>query len=422
MRKIPESLFARLVRIGLMDMVTSPPVTAKADYFAGLQAALRAAGIGWPVLVLDYERLCANARRLRALVGASQRLRLVEKSLPVPRLLDTTMELTGTNALMVFHASQLRQTAMAFPGADLLLGKPLPVAAARHFYLHRRGHGLIPERQLQWLVDTPQRLCEYAALAEELGTTLRISIEIDIGLHRGGVEDSTTMQAMLDIVRAQSRHLRLAGLMGYDAHLGKLPTWVQSRDRGFVLATAVYRSFQAQLCEAFPALALQACWNGAGSPTIALHGRGDSPLNDVSAGSLLLKPADFDLPLLADFGPALFIATPVLKSRLGSRLPGPDWFSRLLSGGRSRTRRSYFIYGGGWPARPVWPPGLRAPALYGVSYNQALLVGPSQPALQVDDWVFLRPHQSEGTLLQFGPIYVYAQRRIVECWEPFAEG
>lgn len=391
------------------------------DYFAGLQAALRAAGAAWPVLVLDRARMRRNAARLRALTGRGQRLRLVEKSLPVPRLLDELMRLTGTRALMVFHAPQLLQTARAFPDADLLLGKPLPVAAARHVYRELGDTAFAPERQLQWLVDTPQRLREYAALAQALDVALRISIEIDVGLHRGGVEDAAGMAAMLQLLREHPQRLRFAGLMGYDAHVGKLPTLVESRARGFARATAAYRRFQQQVRAALPEQCEGACWNGAGSPTIALHGGGDSPLNDVSAGSVLLKPADFDLDLLAAFEPALFLATPVLKRLPGVRLPGPDWFSRLLAGGPRAPRQTYYIYGGGWPARVASPPGLRRPGVFGTSYNQAIYTGPRQPALAVDELLFLRPHQSEGMLLQFGPVWVFEDGRIVERWAPFEE-
>ncbi len=390
-------------------------------YFSGLQTALRDAGIAWPVLVLDRARMRRNAERLRALVGRGQRLRLVEKSLPVPQLLDEAMQLTGTRALMVFHEPQLRQTAHAFPDADLLLGKPMPVAAARHFYRRLGDTAFVPERQLQWLVDTPQRLREYAALAQELDLTLRINIEIDVGLHRGGTGNAAGMDAMLKLLHEHPQRLRFAGLMGYDAHVGKLPGWVESRERGFAKAAEAYRRFQRQVREALPEAGAEACWNGAGSPTVALHGGGDSPLNDVSAGSVLLKPADFDLDLLAAFEPALFLATPVLKRLPGVRLPGPDWFSRTLAGGPNAARQTYFIYGGGWPAQVASPPGLRRPGVFGTSYNQAIYTGPKQPALDVDEMLFLRPHQSEGMLLQFGPVWIFENGHIVERWAPFAE-
>ncbi len=111
----------------------------------------------------------------------------------------------------------------------------------------------------------------------------------------------------------------------------------------------------------------------------------------------------------------------MLKCQPGVRLPGPRWFSQLLVGWRGRSRCSYYIYGGGWPARVASPPQVSAPSIYGTSYNQAIYTGPAHPALAVDDWLFLRPHQSEGTLLHFGPVCVFEQGRIVERWDPFEE-
>ena len=39
--------------------------------------------------------------------------------------------------------------------------------------------------------------------------------------------------------------------------------------------------------------------------------------------------------------------------------------------------------------------------------------------LQVDDWIFLRPTQSEFVFLQFGDIAVYDRGRIVDNWPVF---
>jgi len=58
---------------------------------------------------------------------------------------------------------------------------------------------------------------------------------------------------------------------------------------------------------------------------------------------------------------------------------------------------------------------------FGVSYNQAMFSGPDQTALGVDDFLFLRPHQSEGTLLQMGPLQVIENGRVIDEWAPFTE-
>ncbi|HEX7341810.1 MAG TPA: alanine racemase [Rhodanobacteraceae bacterium] len=390
-------------------------------YFAGLQAALTQAGIAWPCVVVDRARLHRNAARLKAFIAPQAQLRLVEKSLPVPALLDLAMELTGTRRLMVFHEPQLRQVVERFPDADMLMGKPMPVLAARHFYQHAKPGAFDAAHQLQWLIDTPQRLHEYAQLAGTLGIPLRVNIEIDVGLHRGGVTHPRDLRALLQLLKATDGKLVFSGLMGYDAHVGKLPGIVEKRTASFARSVAAYRAFQEEATAQFPEIAESACWNGAGSPTVALHRHG-SPLNDVAAGSLLLKPAEFDIDLLTDFEPAIFIVTPVLKVLEGTRLPGPGWLSTLLYAGHATRARSYFIYGGGWPADPASPPGLKANQHFGVSFNQAIWNGPAQPALAVNDSVFFRPWQSEGTLLHYGPVRVVEDGVVIDEWMPFAEG
>lgn len=389
-------------------------------YFNGLQNALDMAGVAWPSVVIDRARLRRNTLRLKALIAPGIGLRLVVKSLPVPALLEEAMQLTCTRALMVFHEPQLRQVAQRFPDSDLLMGKPIPVRAAWHFYQHLCQTAFDPARQLQWLIDTPARLQEYLELAYNLGTKLRINFEIDVGLHRGGVADPATLRVLLDQLRGAPKHLEFSGLMGYDAHVGKLPTLVESRDTSFFKVVDSYSSFQAVVRDEYPELASAVCWNGAGSPTIVLH-RHNSPLNDVSAGSALLKPLEFDIDLLADFEPAVFVSAPVLKAQDGTRLPGPGWISKLLYGGRAHRARSYFIYGGGWPAETVSPPGLVPNKHFGLSFNQAILNGGCEYSLAVNDTIFFRPYQSEGTLLHYGPVRVIDDGCVVDEWLPFGE-
>lgn len=50
---------------------------------------------------------------------------------------------------------------------------------------------------MQWLIDTPERLEEYRQLAERLNRRMRINVEIDVGLHRGGVQDTATLERIL---------------------------------------------------------------------------------------------------------------------------------------------------------------------------------------------------------------------------------
>jgi D-serine deaminase-like pyridoxal phosphate-dependent protein len=387
------------------------------DYFTALNDLLKQAGTGTPSLVIDLDRLDRNCARLREHMPAGKQYRIVAKSLPSTALIAHVAAQTGSTRVMGFHQPFLNAVARDFPATDLLLGKPMPVQAAATFYArHAPGQAFDPSRQLQWLVDTPERLAQYAQLARTLGTRVRVNVEIDVGLHRGGLQRPEQLDALLEAIAADTQHLELAGFMGYDAHVGKIPAVLESRDESLAKSLAIYRGFLDRLAARAPQLATgQLTLNGAGSPTFRLHGD-KSPLNDISAGSVLVKPTDFDLPLLEDFEPAAFIATPVLKAMDGLQLPGSDLLGKAWALWDRNRRRTFFIYGGRWMARHASPPGLSDNGLYGASSNQAIVNAAQSVNLTVDDHIFLRPTQSEAVLLQFGDIVAVRGGRIAARW------
>ena len=60
-------------------------------------------------------------------------------------------------------------------------------------------------------------------------------------------------------------------------------------------------------------------------------------------------------------------------------------------------------------------------AAIAVSFAE-MLNGSTSINLQPDDWVFLRPSQSEHVFLQFGDIAVYEDGEIVDSWPVFSQG
>ncbi len=381
-------------------------------YFAALSQALRQAGIATPTLLIDRERLHANVRAVAQHTGQSLGLRVVAKSLAAPALLDEVQRLAHTQRLMVFNLPQLLHLAVG--EADVLLGKPLPVAAAARFYQQAKN----PTAQLQWLIDTPQRLAQYRDLARQQGRRLRVNFEIDVGLHRGGVDTAQTLADMLSLLQ-QEPLLQWSGLMGYDAHISKIPDLAGNRARAFAHARATYAAYAEQVAQALGPQPLRAATlNAAGSPTFRLYD-GSGIENEVSVGSAMLKGTDFDTPLLQDLQPAMFIATPVLKMPERFQMPrGVELLGDLARGWDPNQERAYFLYGGNWLAEPESPAGLRASGLYGTSSNQQVLVGSGLQGLQVDDWVFFRPRQSEAVLQQFGDIAVVEKSSIQSTWSP----
>ncbi len=389
-----------------------------APYFQNLSRVLHEADVVRPVMVIDYERAQANLARILERIRPRYAFRVVAKSLPSLPLLEWVMTEADTNRLMLFNEPFLRQVAEHFPHSDVLLGKPLNVQAARHFYNHRVSGPFDPETQLQWLIDTPQRLEQYAELAEDLDTTMRLSIEIDIGLHRGGVEDEETLRAMVERIMDNPR-LSLAGLMGYEAHIVHAPG---SIDRFFRKAMERYEAFAKTAMAASGLSADELVLDAGGSTTYDLYPEADALPNELAIGTAIVQPTDFDMPTLTAHTPAAFIAAPLLKSWEGLKLPGAPGLGHLMGLWDRRFGRTYFIDRGNWKAVPESPETLRLNPLYGRSSNQDMVNGPAELGLEPGDFLFFRPTQSEAVLRQFGDLLVYdpGKGNIREQWRPFS--
>ena len=222
---------------------------------------------------------------------------------------------------------------------------------------------------------------------------------------------------MLDVISA-SPFLQFGGFMGYEPHVTKAPGNAQTyRDK----AMAEYRHYvdlaRATLADAWPE---DVVLNAGGSPTYQMYNEGDYPFNEIAAGSCLVMATDFDLPSLADHRPASYIATPVLKSLDTLRIPGVD-VGKLQTMWDPNRAQTFFTYGGYWKAKPESPAGLKYNGLMGRSTNQEMLNGSKSIDLRADDWVFLRPTQSEFVFLQFGDIAVFRDGKITEYWPVLGE-
>ena len=390
-------------------------------YFAALNAELKANGPMRPSLVIDLDALDHNIDTVVASIAKvpGRHLRVVEKSLPSPKLLAYIAARAKTQRLMSFHQPFLNQDAVHFPESDILLGKPLPVRSVEQFYRAHQGP-FDPARQLQWLIDTPLRAAEYLALAQGLGTAINCNIELDVGLHRGGVTPGAGLAEILSVIAAHPRHLRFSGFMGYDPFVALVPRVLGSPTELLGKVMAIYQTAIEQLRREHPTLWREGLTlNTAGSPTYRLH-EAETLSNDLAVGTGLLKPSHYDLPTLADHRPAAFIATPVLKATGPVRIPGLGQKSALFSWWDVNQRETYFLYGGNWMADFESPQGLQANTTYGRSSNQEIVNASAGAGLGVGDQVFLRPQQTEGVLLQFGDLIAVRGGKIVDYWPVFA--
>lgn len=386
-------------------------------YFASLNKELQDKRVSHPRMLIDLDRMDANIDEVRGSIRSPKTYRIVVKSLPSLPLLGYIMQRAHTNALMVFHQPFLNQVAAELSTADVLMGKPLPVAAARTFYQTLKHSGFDPRRQLQWLIDTGARLKEYQELARVLGVKMRVNLELDIGLHRGGFSDPEALTAALDIIAEDSQHLEFAGFMGYEAFITKLPNKSKTLRRAKESYHALIDAGKQHRPELFSG---RLTFNIAGSQTYRMY-EDDTFFNDICAGSGLVMPTDFDLPTLETHQPAAFIATPVLKHYDSVLISGLEKAAGLFSAWNPNRQQTFYTYGGYWKARCENPPGLRQNTLWGHSTNQDMVNASNKVKLGVGDFIFLRPTQSEFVFLQFGDLLTLRQGEIQDYWPVFKQ-
>jgi len=372
-------------------------------YFSALSEALRQASVFQPCLLLDLDRLDGNIALVKGRLDPGLAVRLVDKSLACLPLLSHIGKALGTDRFMTFHPPISAAVLKAFPDADLLYGKPMPVGAARAAQVKDDADW----SRVCWLIDSDERLAEYGALAAELGVDLRIAFEIDVGLHRGGFADPEALSRALEVLSTHKR-LRCEGVMAYEAHAPHIPGLFGGPAKALAQASERAEAFVACLGADHRGIL-----NIGGSKTALLHHGGIA--NEVSMGSAFVLPSDFDTAGLDGFQPAAFIATPILKV-VEPMLPGSPAASRLLQALGRFPRKGCYLYGGKWMAEPVFPEGMKTNGLLGLSSNQQFMGLPADSAARPGDYAFLRPTQSEAVLQQFGPIAVLSGGKVVDRW------
>jgi len=383
-------------------------------YFKQLNLDLKKQGIATPQLIIDEAALKQNIQHVQIRLAHAKHLkaRLVVKSLASLDLLKVLSEQINTQRFMVFHQPHIISILENFAEADILLGKPMPAQAVRQFF---EQHAEWSNANIQWLIDTKQRLQQYLEIAQLYSLCLHVNIEIDVGLHRGGVQSKAQLTEILKLIQQYPQYLKLSGLMGYDAHVSKIPAIIKKPELAYQSSQQTYATYQKLIQNHFPMLWNdELCFNGGGSPTFSFHTT-ESVCNDLSFGSMLLKPSDFDSDFLQALQPALWIAAPVLKVLPFTQLPSMSLLDKL-----PHKCKALFIYGGYWLADYVYPAQAHTHALYGRSSNQELVNVPKDCDIQVDDFVFLRPMQSEAIISQFSELKLYSKHAF-ETWQTFNE-
>ena len=402
------------------------------DYFAALNRELKTNGIALPCIIIDLDRVDHNIHQMNSILKAPLHYRIVTKSLPSIELVDYVMKKTNTNKLMEFHQPYLSLIIKKFGyNLDILLGKPFPIQSVQEFYndFPKSEYSKLTD-SVQWLIDNKQRLSEYLSFARNNSLKLKVNIEIDVGLHRGGLKTVEELNELLSIIQKNKDNLEFTGFMGYDGHLLHIPVFIGSKEKAvrkeFEQIMKRYKKFVDYANNTYPELfKKKLTFNSGGSSTYVLY-NSSYVVNDIAAGSCVVKPSTFDFFTLKKHLPAIFIAAPILKKINSYEVPFLERFKWLIEWWDPNCRQTYYTYGGGWNEVVEAPEGVVVNALTAsppnenLLPNQSMLNGSLSTKLEVGDFVFYRPKQGDA-IFQFRDIIVIRNGKIIASWKPFPE-
>jgi len=262
--------------------------------------------ISSPALILRWEAVEENLRRMIERVGSPDRLRPHLKTHKLPQIIARLAELgvTKAKAATIAEAEMAatagaRDVLLAFPA----IGPTVPrlVALVRAF----------PAVQFSALVDDPAALDALGAACHRAGLELPVFVDLDVGMQRTGIAPDDAAVALYARL-ARTPGLRPAGLHAYDGHLSQsdLAERTAACDAGFATVVALRDRLRAA---GLPVPVIVA----GGTPTFPIHAR--RPDVECSPGTCVLWDAGYahKVPDL-DFVPAAILLTRVISR------PGPN--------------------------------------------------------------------------------------------------
>lgn len=165
-----------------------------------------------PALVIYYDRLVDNIRRLKKMVGDDSRIRPHVKTSKMPEVCRLLLQhyITRFKCATIAEAEMLAQ----INAPDVLLAYPLiGPDLERWLQLLQR----YPKTQFSCLISDINNAMALNSRARPAGCTLKVYIDIDSGMHRTGVVPEQA--EALFRAASQLKHLEIVGLHVYDGHL-----------------------------------------------------------------------------------------------------------------------------------------------------------------------------------------------------------
>lgn len=347
-----------------------------------------------PAAFVDLARFEEN---LAAIVKRAQGMpvRIASKSVRCPKLLHYALDSQkGLCGLMCFHGIEAAQLAQqGFD--DLLVAYPTMQQASLRAVCEQIAQGAL----ITLMVDSADQVDAIEAVAKTYSVTVPLCMDVDMSLHlpklnfgvyRSPIRDAKTALVLFEHIKQQS-HVRLEGVMGYEAQVAGLPDAVPGEGvKNFIVQRLKARSIprlqkrRQQVVQTLTDAGAELRFvNGGGTGSIESTIQ-DASVTEVAAGSGLYSPALFDNYQGFKHQPALLFALEVCRKP-------EDNIATCLGGG-------YVASGSAGADKlpvPVWPEGLTLLENEGAGEVQTPLLCDTQ--LHVGDTVYFR-HAKAGEL------------------------
>lgn len=376
-----------------------------------------AADLPRPAALIDLDALDANVDALVAGLTPGTTLRIATKSVRHRGVLRRVLARAPARirGLMCFHAAEA--AALAADGFDdLLVAYPTTQPAA----LAALAGAVAAGATARIVVDCPAHLAALDRAAAAAGVVVEALVDVDVsyrpglgahlGVRRSPIRSPEDAAALARAARLHP-HVRLVGLMAYEAHVAGLPDGARGARLFKRFARPAVRRLRAEVAAALAAEGVPLTVVDGGGTGSVRWSAGDATLTEVAAGSGLYCPTLFDAYDGLPLRPALFLALEVCRR--------PDAGHVTCGGGG--------IVASGPPGAdrapvPVWPPGLSLLGMEGAGEVQTpFACGRDTPPIAVGDTVLLRPAKAGEPLERFAVCHL-VRGDAIEATEPTWRG
>lgn len=257
-----------------------------------------------PALLIVWEHVEENIRRMLVMAGGPERLRPHVKTHKLPQIVAYQVSLGITKCKCATIAEA--EMCAAAGATDVLLAQPL-VGPAVERLLHLQAG--FPGVAFSALVDDPAVLDFVNTAAVAAGQSVELLVDLDVGQHRTGIAPDQAVPLYRHM--AELPGIRAGGLHAYDGHLAQKNP--EERTAACDLEFAEVQALRQQLLS--EGMSVPRVVAG-GTPTFPIHAR--RPDVECSPGTCVLWDAGYaqNLPDL-DFLHAAVLLTRVI-SRPGS--------------------------------------------------------------------------------------------------------